>query len=196
MLQLLTVLLVSMAFAAIAAERARANGDRFDVRLASGAVALATASAAFAWLDRRPLPASLLFALPLATVSAATDASCGYIYDAILIPAAGGVLALALCGGALGSVLFAGVFLAALSLAVRWIARNNGLGLGDVKLFAVLGGAFGTHAALMLFGASFVLGALVAIPLVIFGAKSRGTTLPFAPMIACAALGVAWGGIP
>lgn len=192
MVPFFTVVSVALTFALIGAQRARTNGDRYDIRFACGAVALAGAAAAYGWVAPRPLPGSLLVAVPLATVSAATDASSGYIYDAILIPAAAALLAMACFDGGLSSALLGGVLLGALALVVRWVTRNRGLGLGDVKLFAVLGGAFGTHPALVLFGASFVLGALVAIPLMLCRRTSRGATLPFAPMIACAVLAMSW----
>jgi len=66
---------------------------------------------------------------------------------------------------------------AALILLIRWvywlIRRHEGIGLGDAKLMAMLAAWLGLPGALLSFGLGVVLGALVAIVLLLVPSAQR-----------------------
>jgi len=76
---------------------------------------------------------------------------------------------------------------AALVLLIRWlyklIRKREGMGLGDVKLMAMLGAWLGLPGALLAFGLGAVLGAVAALVLLVVPARDSeswaGTRLPF-----------------
>ncbi len=84
----------------------------------------------------------------------------------------------ALEGAACGVVLFGVIYLA---------TRGAGMGLGDVKLAAVLGLFLGFPLSLAAFLAAFVIGAALAIPVVVARRRSRRDALPFGPFLVMAA---------
>ncbi|MBC5806339.1 MAG: prepilin peptidase [Candidatus Eremiobacter antarcticus] len=110
------------------------------------------------------------------------------ILDSITIPvaAAGLLLSIALHqalsaleGAFLGAALFGAVYL---------ISRGRGLGLGDVKLAACLGIFLGLANGITAFAASFVIGALLALPVLALSSRGRKDVLPFGPFLVLAAL--------
>lgn len=84
-----------------------------------------------------------------------------------------GIESAAIAGGAFGLVYLA--------------TRGRGMGLGDVKLAAVLGLAFSAGGGVALVAASFVIGALVALPVLLAGSRGRRDALPFGPFLVVAA---------
>jgi leader peptidase (prepilin peptidase)/N-methyltransferase len=68
---------------------------------------------------------------------------------------------------------------AALILLIRWIywlfRRREGMGLGDAKLMALLAAWLGLPGALLSFGLGVVLGALVAVVLLLIPSTRRGS---------------------
>jgi leader peptidase (prepilin peptidase)/N-methyltransferase len=85
----------------------------------------------------------------------------------------------ALEGAALGAGIFGAVFLA---------TRGAGIGLGDVKLGAALGLLFGYPLALGVAVAAFVIGAVLALPVLAAGARGRRDALPFGPFLVVASI--------
>jgi leader peptidase (prepilin peptidase) / N-methyltransferase len=135
------------------------------------------------------LDASLLALLVHVTV---TDIRARLIPDRVLVAAA--LIALPLAGvsdpGGLperfGWALGAGAFLLAAALA-----RPGGMGLGDVKLGAVLGIYLGRSVVVALLIA-FVLGSLFGAALIArYGWRARSRTIPFAPFLALGTLAAA-----
>ena len=92
-------------------------------------------------------------------------------------------------GAAIGYILF----------GVVHEVRPDGMGFGDVKLAALCGMVLGWHGladvALGLYG-SFVLGALVSVPLLLAGRAGRRTAIPFGPFLVVATLAQALYGEP
>lgn len=75
------------------------------------------------------------------------------------------------------------------------LASRGGLGLGDVKLAAVLGLYLGPRATPVALFAAALLGGGVAAALLATGKRSRGDELPFGPFLALGGLvGWFWGG--
>lgn len=141
--------------------------------------------------------AELLRALALVAVLiplAVADLARGLLPNAITMPAlmAGLVLsALADPGGWLaypvGALAVGGGLLAVA------VAYPGGMGMGDVKMGAMLGAFLGPYAALAVFVGAFS-GALVGVLLVAIGALDRGAGLPFGLFMALGALISLYGG--
>jgi leader peptidase (prepilin peptidase)/N-methyltransferase len=137
-------------------------------------------------------PAALAVGLVLVAVlvpACAIDVAWRVVPDSLV--AAGGVGSLAalalLDPGALGGHLAAAALGGAVALALA-VAARGGLGLGDVKLVAMLGCALGAALPLAL-GVALLAAGLAALPILI--ARGRGATLPLVPFLALGALAVA-----
>jgi len=133
-----------------------------------------------------PILAGALFAL-LATVTV-SDLRARVIPDWALVPAAAVAIAIALIAQPetlaerLASAAGAGGFLLAAALI-----RPDGMGLGDVKLAAVLGLFLGRSVSAALIVA-LLAGALCGLGLAVArGVPVRGATIPFAPFLATGA---------
>ena len=89
-------------------------------------------------------------------------------------------------GAGLGALLWLGV------LGLIWVmSRGRGMGLGDVKLSPSLGatlGWLGLETALVGLVASFIIGGLVSLVLLIFRRANRRTAIPFGPFLLVGAL--------
>ena len=142
------------------------------------------------------LPAYLVLCAAGVTL-AAIDVRTLRLPDAVLLPAGGVVLAVlgvaALADGTGGAFLRAvlaaaagfGIFL------VLALVNPSGLGLGDVKLAAVLGlalGHLGWEAAFVGLLAAFVLMSAVGVVLLALRRVTRSSALPFGPFMLLGAL--------
>jgi leader peptidase (prepilin peptidase) / N-methyltransferase len=132
------------------------------------------------------LAAALLSAFLIVTVF--VDIDHLLILDVVTLPVAGAGLAIALLSGraasalegaALGAVLFGLIYLG---------TRGAGLGLGDVKLAACLGIFLGLTDALAAFAAAFVIGAVLALPVLALRKRRGRDVLPFGPFLVLGAL--------
>jgi leader peptidase (prepilin peptidase)/N-methyltransferase len=91
----------------------------------------------------------------------------------------------ALLGGAVGLALMLAPFL----------LFRDGLGMGDVKLAALMGLACGFPLVLVALMLGILYGGLVAVMLLLFGVKGRKEAIPFGPFLAGGAvLTLLWGG--
>ncbi|HME81785.1 MAG TPA: prepilin peptidase [Candidatus Eremiobacteraceae bacterium] len=88
-----------------------------------------------------------------------------------LVPALEGALA--------GAVIFGAIYL---------LTRGAGMGLGDVKLAAMLGLFLGFPLMLWTAAAAFIIGALLAIPVLVARRRGRRDALPFGPFLVIAAI--------
>lgn len=90
----------------------------------------------------------------------------------------------------------AGALGAAGFLFILWVAHPGGMGLGDVKLAALIGAVLGASAIPALaiaFGAGALLGVVL---LARMGARARKVAVPFGPFLAAGALAALWVGPP
>jgi leader peptidase (prepilin peptidase)/N-methyltransferase len=130
-------------------------------------------------------------ALSAAGVSAVTDLQAGYVFDRVLLFSASALCVIALSVGAAASAA-TGAFLAGGTLwTLHAVTKGAGLGLGDVKLAALLGAAAGATGALELLTVAFMVGGAVAVLLVLSGRCRRTDSMAFAPFLAVAACVVA-----
>ena len=173
--------------------RAKHVGDAFNV-----AVLATFVTAASIVVARLSSHAALPVCIVLACVcvSAATDLSSGYVYDAVTYPSLGVILFASLfLGTGWSTVLWAGLSFAGIAL-LAVMTRRRGLGFGDVKLFTVVAAGLGASIP-EIFGGSFVLGAFVVAVRLLRRQIRFGETVPFAPFIATATiLWVACEGLP
>jgi len=141
-----------------------------------------------------PDPAALAVGLVLVAVlvpACAIDVAWRVVPDSLVVAGALGSLGvlLVLERGALAEHLLAGLAGGLAALALAWLARG-GLGLGDVKLVAMLGVALG--AALPRAAAWAVLAAGLAA-LAVLARRGRGATVPLVPFLALGALAAVAG---
>lgn len=87
----------------------------------------------------------------------------------------------------LGILLGGGVLLA-IALGYEWLTRQEGMGLGDVKLLAMLGAFLGAPAILPIIFLASIMGTLVGVPMMLIKRSGRKLALPFGPFLATAAL--------
>jgi len=88
----------------------------------------------------------------------------------------------------LGALLPAGLF-----LAVYFLSRG-GMGLGDMKLVAMIGAFLGWQLALLTILAAAISGSLVGVAMMLFQGKGRKTAVPFGPFLSLGAVvSLAWG---
>lgn len=132
------------------------------------------------------LAASLLSAVLVAVLF--FDLDHLLIPDAFVVPCA--ILAFALGAaqhrmleGLEGAVIAGGAF-----LFIYLATRGRGMGLGDVKLAAALGLALQVNSAIALVAASFIAGAVIALPVLVAGSRGRRDALPFGPFLVIAGL--------
>ncbi len=132
------------------------------------------------------LAAALLSAFLIVTVF--VDIDHLLILDVVTLPVAGAGLVIALLAGravpalegaALGAALFGLIYLG---------TRGAGLGLGDVKLAACVGIFLGLTDALAAFAAAFVIGAVLALPVLALRKRRGRDVLPFGPFLVLGAL--------
>ncbi|MGN6446639.1 prepilin peptidase [Amnibacterium sp.] len=169
-------------------------GPPFVAQL-GGAPALA-AAAGLEWIAFLVLAAA-------AVALAAIDLDVHRLPDRIVLPT--GATGLVLLGAAdvlRGDLVSAGVAAAgaggaALLYAVLWFVKPGGMGLGDVKLAAVLGlflGQLGVAPLVVGVAAGFLLGAVFGGALLVLRRATRSSGIPFGPwMLAGAWVGVLAG---
>jgi leader peptidase (prepilin peptidase)/N-methyltransferase len=120
-----------------------------------------------------------------AAVCARTDQVTGLIFD--VVTGSAFLLALAAAAaahGPAGAVTGASIVGGSL-LALHVLTNRRGIGLGDVKLGAVVGVGLGVAGGLTAIGAAFVVGALACLCLLASRRIGRGAEIRFAPYIFC-----------
>ena len=95
----------------------------------------------------------------------------------------------AMIGAALGAALPYAVI-----VIYRWLRGAEGMGLGDVKLLAMVGAFLGWRGVLLTLGLGATAGAVVGIGLMAAGRGRRDTELPFGTFLAGAAVVMLFAG--
>ena len=109
------------------------------------------------------------------------------IPDAFVYPCAAFALALGIVQGRFVAGLESAAIAGAAFLLIYLATRGRGMGLGDVKLATALGLGMTVAAGVALVAASFVIGAIVALPVLAAGSRGRRDALPFGPFLVTAA---------
>lgn len=154
------------------------------VELATAAL-FALAAAEFGWSPAM-LAACTLSAFAVVTLF--VDIDHLLILDVVTVPAAviGLLVAIftgrvvdALEGAAVGAVLFGVIYIS---------TRGGGLGFGDVKLAACLGLFLGLGGSIAAFAAAFIIGAILALPVLLTRKRRAKDVLPLGPFLVLGAL--------
>jgi prepilin signal peptidase PulO-like enzyme (type II secretory pathway) len=138
--------------------------------------------------DHRGTPIALTVTLACVVVCAASDLATGLVFDSVAATTAIAILLASILSrdmlvAAIGACSCAGVM-----LLLYTVTRGRGIGLGDVKLGAVIGAGLGGVASVGALGAAFIAGAVWAIPLLVFRRVQRGDRVAFAPFLAVGAI--------
>jgi prepilin signal peptidase PulO-like enzyme (type II secretory pathway) len=173
--------------ATAAALRAQLSGERFDLRILGFVAAAGIGLVGFAGIVVSP---SIAIAVAYAAVSVVTDLSSGHIYDVVTYPAAVGVCVCAIAGGSLATAVCGSAVALSVAGGLHLLTRRRGLGMGDVKLFAVICGALAAEPALVLIGASFICGGIFVGCALLLRRMKFGQRVPFAPYVALATAGL------
>jgi len=139
--------------------------------------------------------AAAAIVLAACAVGAASDRQTGYLFDAVAA-GAGGLLCIgAVVGGELPTLALGAGSCGGVLWVLHLTTRGRGVGLGDVKLAALIGGGLGVRIGAIAVGAAFVAGAIVAVGGLVSGRVSRGDSVDFGPYLAIGSmLGVALAG--
>ncbi|MDQ1727528.1 MAG: leader peptidase (prepilin peptidase) / N-methyltransferase [Frankiaceae bacterium] len=169
-----------VAATALEAPAHRDAGDRMSRTTAALGAALAALALARHGLTREGVLAAGL--LPVLAVLAGIDLRCRLLPNRIVLPALAAVLAwqIALAPQRTGEWLAAAVGAAVFLLAPS-LLRPGAVGMGDVKLAALLGAALGAEVA----GALLIgLMAMAPVALIVLWRRGRDATLPMGPCLA------------
>lgn len=109
------------------------------------------------------------------------------IPDALVVPCAVFAFGFSLTQGRAIAGLESAAIAGAIFLLVYGATRGRGMGLGDVKLAAALGLALPVASGIALGAGSFLIGALIAVPVLFAGSRGRRDALPFGPFLVIAA---------
>lgn len=137
-------------------------------------------------MSLQTLAAALLSAYLIVTVF--VDLDHLLILDVVTIPVALGGLVIALFGGYIVPALEGAATGAALFGLLYIVTRGTGLGLGDVKLAACLGLFIGWPNTIAMSAAAVVIGAIVAIPVLLTRKRRGRDVVPFGPFLVLGAL--------
>lgn len=120
-----------------------------------------------------------IYAVPVGIVFAVGLASLGGAHPAIASGWRDAVLGAFVGGGGL-----------ALIMGLYWLVRREeGMGMGDVKLLMMMGAFLGTLPAIpFIMIVSSLAGALVGLPLALVGGRGLRSAIPFGPFLAFAAI--------
>jgi leader peptidase (prepilin peptidase)/N-methyltransferase len=137
-----------------------------------------------------------LLLVPLAFI----DLEHHLLPDALTLPGIAAGLALSAAGGLTGiadaaiGAAVGGALPYLVIVVYRAIRGVEGMGLGDVKLLAMVGAFLGWRGALLTIGIGSCVGAVVGIALIASGRGKRDTELPFGVFLAIAAAVVLFSG--
>lgn len=139
----------------------------------------------------------VMLLLPLAVI----DLEHHLLPDWLTIPGLAAGLTGSLAGGltapadAIAGALLGAALPYAVIVAYRWWRGVEGMGLGDVKLLAMIGAFLGWRGTLLTLALGATAGAAVGITLVLSGRGRGDTELPFGTFLAIGALvSLFWGG--
>jgi len=120
-----------------------------------------------------------IYAAPFGIAGVALVTAMGASHPVMAVSWQASFLGSALGGGSLGAIM----------LAYWLIRREEGMGLGDVKLLMMMGAFLGPLPAIpFILIVSSMAGALVGLPMALIGNKGLRVAIPFGPFLAFAAI--------
>jgi leader peptidase (prepilin peptidase)/N-methyltransferase len=135
---------------------------------------------------------AIAVAVAALAVCAWTDMQLGLAFDQITL----GGLTVVLCvraieGSGCSPTLLGSAGAGGTLMALHLVTRGRGMGLGDVKLAALIGALLGAVDAAIALGIAFVAGAAVGVSMILARRADRASEFRFAPYLAAGA-GVAY----
>lgn len=143
------------------------------------------------------LVSALLFTFLLVVITF-IDLDHQLILNRVSLPGIAAGLALAalqgrLAGAALAAAVDAGVILC-IVVASEWVLKRQGMGMGDVKLAAMIGAFLGWPVGAVALYLGFLCGGIAAVTLLLLRIRGRRDPVPFGPALAAGAfLALFWG---
>lgn len=98
-----------------------------------------------------------------------------------------GIMGLSVWDSLLGILLGGGV-LWAVAAGYEFLKKQEGMGGGDIKLLAMIGGFLGWQSLLFVILASSLLGAVVGISVILYKKGDLKYAIPFGPFLSAAAV--------
>lgn len=176
------------AFWAIAWERARAYRTPISALRSSSLLCGSLAAALSACEGARGRgDFSALVLIACGAVCAISDLQTGYVFDNVLAAALLLLIPAALLTDRIAAAVSGGLICGSLLLLPYVASRGRGIGLGDVKLAALIGFALGPTGAVTAVCCAGVCGGGAAALLLFARKVTRRSTLSFAPFLAIGA---------
>ncbi|MEW6682424.1 MAG: A24 family peptidase [Nitrospirota bacterium] len=181
--------------------RCRSCGARIAIRYPA-VEALNAAGYILIWYRFGPTPDAAVYAVFYSALLIVTfiDWDHQIIPNRITLPGiAIGLLSAAtvLAGGfvdaLLGAVLGGGL-LYAVAVGSEWLLKKEGMGLGDVKLLAMIGAFLGWKAVLLTVFVGSLSGSVIGLILMATRVKQRGDPIPFGPFLVLGAMAALFAG--
>ena len=171
---------------------ARVTAARKDMLLGPAPRHWFIAGAACSALCASVLPSSASALLSTGAIGAiicgVVDKRTGYIFNELTLSMLGVALALAAFTGSFTSGIISAVVVGGSLLALHVGTSGRGIGLGDVKLAAVLAISLGLASGAIAIGCAFIFGATYGITLLVRRRAQRGDAIRFGPFIAAGAV--------
>lgn len=121
-------------------------------------------------------------------IAAIVDARTGYIFDPVIVAGLFGVLAASTVEHRLTEAAFGALAAMSAMFLIRALSGNRGVGLGDVKLAAVVGSGLGPLHGVAALGWGFVVGGGAAVALLAAGRLRWSARVPFGPYLLAGSL--------
>jgi leader peptidase (prepilin peptidase)/N-methyltransferase len=115
--------------------------------------------------------------------------------DAVVQNLAGSETAIPWTGAILGAILSGGILLA-VAATYKLVRHRQGLGMGDVKMMAMVGAFLGWRLGLLTIFAGSFLGSIAGVFLILFGGRTLQTKLAFGTFLGAAAAAALFFGPP
>lgn len=157
-------------------------------------MALCTALVVITLIDIRHMIIPDVITLPGIAAGVALNAigsNWGAVADAIFspdlaefLPATANIAIFNSIGGAL----FGGGAFLLVAVVYRALRKKEGMGMGDIKLVAMLGAFFGMWGVLVIIFLSSVLGTLIGLSVIILRRKGSGYAIPYGPFLSLSAV--------
>jgi leader peptidase (prepilin peptidase)/N-methyltransferase len=181
--------------------RCRACGHRIAVRYPA-VEAFNAAGYILLWYRFGPTPETAVYAIFYSALLVVTfiDWDHQIIPNRITLPgiaiglfSAATVLAGGFMDAVLGAVLGGGL-LYAVAVGSEWVLKKEAMGLGDVKLLAMIGAFLGWKAVLLTIFVGALSGSVIGLTLMAIRVKQRGDPIPFGPFLALGAMAALFAG--
>ena len=175
----------AIVFATIARETAKSHGLRVSLRRATAVVPTLVAAVSTTWMNTAGADGyAQATVLACAAVSAATDIQTGYVFDRVVLVALAILLGLSIESKALSISVTGAALTGGPLFVIHVMSRGRGIGLGDVKLGAIIGFGLGVTAGLEALRCAVLTAGCFGIVVLLCGRYRSQRWIRFAPFLA------------